>query len=331
MIRNIVRHMRGIVLAAILGLSGIALATGGCAPTTQKFGPLMTTPSIEDHDFVMDDGAKLPFRSWGDPDKARAIIVALHGFNDYSKSWEMPGEWWAKHGILTVAYDQRGFGAAPKPGIFPAKGVLARDVETVVGLVRARHPGVPLYLVGESMGSAVAMLAVADGLKVDGVVLGAPAVWGWSTMNPFYSVSLTLLAHIVPRDHVTGSGLGIVACDNRDVLIEMSRDPLVIKETRVDAVYALVSLMERASRTASLMPERTLLLYGDHDEVVPPNAIESLRKKLPDWVTFQRVQNGYHMLYRDLKAEVVWRDVETWIMEEAPAPVSAGQTTAPAS
>ena len=80
----------------------------------------------------MTDGALLPFRQWGDAQHPKAVIVALHGFNDYSKSFEMPGEWWAKHGLLTIAYDQRGFGAAPRPGIFPAKGVLKDDLETVV-------------------------------------------------------------------------------------------------------------------------------------------------------------------------------------------------------
>ena len=261
----------------------------------------------------MPDGAVLPFRQWGDPDHPRAIIVALHGFNDYSKSFEMPGEWWAGKDILTIAYDQRGFGAAPKPGIFPAKGILAGDVETVVGLVRAAHPGAPIFLVGESMGSAVAMLAVKEGVKVDGVVLGAPAVWGWSTMNPFYKAVLTLAAHIVPRDHVTGNGLNITPCDNRQVLIDMSRDPLVIKETRIDAVYELVSLMDRAYHAGPDLTVPTLILYGDHDEVVPASAVKSLTKILPASVEFQMIPNGYHMLFRDLNAETVWRDVVTWI------------------
>ncbi len=140
------------------------------------------------------------------------------------------------------------------------------------------HPGAPIFLVGESMGSAVAMLAVKEGVKVDGVVLGAPAVWGWSTMNPFYKAVLTLAAHIVPRDHVTGNGLDITPCDNRQVLIDMSRDPLVIKETRIDAVYELVSLMDRAYHAGPDLTVPTLILYGDHDEVVPASAVKSLTK-----------------------------------------------------
>ncbi len=201
-------------------------------------------------------------------------------------------------------------------GSFPPRESLKNDLETVVALVRARYPGVPLFLVGESMGSAVVMLAAADGVKVDGIVLGAPAVWGWSTMNPFYATTLRIMAHILPRDHVTGGGLGIVACSNRKVLVDMYHDPLVIKETRIDAVYELVSLMDRAFKTAPEMPRRTLLLYGDHDQVVPASAINSLRKKLPDWVTFESIPNGYHMLFRDLDAERVWKIVDNWIVED---------------
>ena len=318
------RFFIGLILAL-----GTAVSVSGCAPTTQHFGPLTVTAAIKGTDFEMTDGALLPFRQWGDAQHPKAVIVALHGFNDYSKSFEMPGEWWAKHGLLTIAYDQRGFGAAPRPGIFPAKGVLKDDLETVVALVRVRHPGVPLYLVGESMGSAVVMLAVADGLKADGIVLSAPAVWGWSVMNPFYKITLSVAAHVLPGDHVTGGGLGIVACSNRQVLIAMGRDPLVIKETRIDAVYALVSLMDRAYDTAPDMPKRTLLLYGDHDEVIPAPAIKNLRKKLPDWVTYETVPGGYHMLFRDLDAERVWKIVANWISDNGSKEAAAETRTVP--
>ena len=302
-------------LAGLFLVAGVSMSLAGCAPTTQRLGPPVVAAAIKDKQFEMTDGALLPYRQWGNTQNPKAIILALHGFNDYSKSFEMPGEWWAKHGLLTLAYDQRGFGAAPRPGIFPAKGVLKSDLETIIALVRSRYPGVPLYLVGESMGAAVVMLAAADGVKVDGIVLGAPAVWGWSTLNPFYSVVLRVMAHIVPRDHVTGNGLGIVACSNRQVLIDMYRDPLVIKETRIDAVYELVSLMDRAFESAPDMPKRTLMLYGDHDQVVPASAIKSLRKELPDWVSYESIPNGYHMLFRDLDAERVWKIVDRWIVD----------------
>ena len=82
----------------------------------------------------------------------RAVILALHGFNDYSNAFAAPGAAWARLGIATYAYDQRGFGAAPARGRWAGGRVFAEDATTAACLLRQRHPGVPLYLLGESMG-----------------------------------------------------------------------------------------------------------------------------------------------------------------------------------
>ena len=113
----------------------------------------------------------------------RAVILALHGFNDYSNAFEDPGDAWATRGIATYAYDQRGFGAAPERGLWPGRAALAADAATASQMLRRLYPGVPLYLLGDSMGGAVAVVAMTGESgtpvpDVDGVILTAPAVWG---------------------------------------------------------------------------------------------------------------------------------------------------------
>src|SRR3546814_4280788 len=49
-------------------------------------------------------------------ENARAVILGLHGFNDYSNAFSEPAAYWATQGIITYAYDQRGFGGAPFHG-----------------------------------------------------------------------------------------------------------------------------------------------------------------------------------------------------------------------
>ncbi|MES2815512.1 MAG: alpha/beta fold hydrolase, partial [Pseudomonadota bacterium] len=111
--------------------------------------------------FVVDDGARLPFLRWG-PEQPWAVIVALHGMNDYSAAFRLAGPAWAERGITTYAYDQRGFGAAPGRGIWAGEARMTRDLNTVVALVRARHPGAIVAVAGESMGGAVAISAFAS-------------------------------------------------------------------------------------------------------------------------------------------------------------------------
>ena len=118
------------------------------------------TPRLGDHFILTDDGAKLPLRSWLPDGKPRAIILALHGFNDYSNAFTHPGVDWAKDGIATYAYDQRGFGEAPGRGLWAGSKRLAEDLTLTSRLLRARYPGTPLYLLGESMGGAVVAAAI---------------------------------------------------------------------------------------------------------------------------------------------------------------------------
>ena len=92
--------------------------------------------------------------------EVKAVILALHGFNDYSNAFEGPGEAWAERGIATYAYDQRGFGAAPERGLWPGRAALAADAATAAQILRRLYPRVPLYLLGDSMGGAVAVVAM---------------------------------------------------------------------------------------------------------------------------------------------------------------------------
>ena len=70
---------------------------------------------------------RLPLRRWLPEGKPRAVVLALHGFNDYSNAFADAGPVFAAHGIALYAYDQRGFGAAPAPGRWPGSRRLVDD------------------------------------------------------------------------------------------------------------------------------------------------------------------------------------------------------------
>lgn len=302
----------------LLGLAALA----ACAPRLAPPGPgpagaPATRPGLAEERLVTADGLALPLRRWLPEGRPRAVILALHGFNDYSRAFEMPGSYWAEKGIATYAYDQRGFGAAPHRGLWPGTDALVADARTAVAALRARHPGSPLYLLGDSMGGAVAMAAATGdaALAVDGLILAAPAVWGRAAMPALQRGLLWLAAHTVPWMEVTGRGLDIQASDNLEVLRQLARDELVIKSTRIDAIYGLVDLMDRALAAGPRLEVPALLLYGESDEVIPIAPTLRLWRSLRD-TTRQRpalYPTGWHMLLRDLGAETIWDDIVAWI------------------
>ncbi|MGE5147479.1 MAG: lysophospholipase [Candidatus Eiseniibacteriota bacterium] len=306
----------------------LVTALAACAPERQYPGPAVEAPHIDAADgvFVTADDFVLPLREWLPEGKPKAVILALHGMNDHSLAFEKPASEWAKLGIATYAYDQRGFGGSWNRGIWPGVDTLTADLATMTKLVHARQPGVPLYLLGESMGGAVVLTAMAERHlpDVSGAILIAPAVWARDTLPLTLRVSLWLAAHTVPSLELTGQELNIRPTDNIEVLRAMFHDPRVIKATRVDAIYGVVNLMDRALKAAAHVQPPILVLYGEHDQVMPRKpTLEAIERMPQAGVKVALYPKGYHMLLRDLEGETPIRDIEAWLADHA-APLPSG-------
>jgi len=314
----------------------VTLLLAACAPRVQAPADRATPAAVAQNAFVAADGFALAARTWPAEGPPAAVFVALHGFNDYANAFAAPAAWWAARRITTYAFDQRGFGRDPNAGVWPSIAPLTRDLCGVIGEVRARHPAAPVYAIGASMGGAVIMAAAAgpacpDIEALDGLILAAPAVRGHQSLNLIYRAALWAGAYIAPWATVTGRGLGIVPSDNIEMLRALSADPLVIKETRVDAVFGMVNLMDAALAAAPRIRTPTLLLYGAHDEIIPPRPTRMMVQRWTGPLRVAVYPDGYHMLLRDLGAEAVWGDVLAWAVDGQAALPSGNEIQEPAS
>lgn len=300
----------------------LLLALTGCMPKTYPPGMKNHIARIGNGIFHTEDGSHLPLRQWLPKGEAKAVMVALHGFNDYSRFFEEPGKYFSSRGIACFAYDQRGFGGSPKRGLWAGEAAYASDLKALVAVLKQRYPGKPLYLLGESMGGAVIITAMSKtpAPEVQGIILSAPALWSRSTMPWYQTGLLWTLAHSLPWLTLTGESVGVVASDNIEMLRALGRDPWVIKGTRVETIYGLANLMDAAYGSAGLLNSNTLLLYGEKDEIIPKRpTYRFLRKFLTTHKADKTVAfypEGYHMLLRDLQAPTAWRDIAAWVEGE---------------
>jgi len=304
-----------------LGILFTLLIPTACAPMIDGPGPAISTPELTKDAIIAADGTRLALRSWlPETSPPKAVILALHGFNDYSNFFDDPGIFLAqRYALASYAYDQRGFGEAKSPGTWAGVKTYVEDAKVAIELLKQRHNGVPLFVLGESMGGAVAMTAMASSAppEVNGTILSAPAVWGRITMPWYQRFALWLGANTLPWMTLTGQGLNIKPSDNIEMLIELGRDPLIIKETRIGTIYGLVNLMDAGLESAAGLKGPALILYGEKDEIVPKIPTAMMIERLPKSEKYhQRIalyEGGYHMLLRDLPAATVWKDIAAWI------------------
>ncbi len=318
---------RSAIIAMCLTLCALA---GACAkPELLDTGPVIAAASLNDTEYTTTDGERLHVSSWKAANP-RAVFVAVHGFNEYAESFQLPGPWFSRRGISVYSYDQRGFGraGAERLGKWAGGDVMARDLSGFAELVRRRHPGVAVYVVGTSMGGAVTMKASVEyGLKADGLVLVAPAIWGWRSMNPILKSALWVTAHTVPDKTASGSQLEIWPSDNIEWLRAYSKDKYNIRQGRFDTLYGLVTLMDEAAAAAPNISVPVLYLYGLKDQVVPETPSRKVMASLTAPNKQLIYENGYHMLLHDLQRETVYRDILNWIgADKVATPVSAARS-----
>jgi len=336
---NRIRFFRCLASACIALLT----ACSAPAPHTQA----ITAPTVPDKikpanpvtasamTFSLPSGARLAARVWTTP-QPQHILLAVHGFNDYSKAFEPLAQHLVAELQATVyAYDQRGFGANPEPGIWPGSPALLTDLRHIAAQLRERHPDLPLTVLGESMGGAVVILAASEtpGLTADRLILQAPAVWGAQSMPWYQRFSLQFMNAVAPEMTFTGRGLqslGIRPTDDPEVSSDLSRDPLFIKATRVGSLAGVTELMGRAQTLATRPPQRTLVLYGLRDRIIP-------QQPVCEWLTHLNIttasngvidvviyKEGWHLLTRQLRSREPLQDMAHWLQNR---PLPHQQTT----
>jgi len=257
----------------------------------------------------------------------QAVILGLHGFGDYANGFAEAGAQLAQQGIAVYAYDQRGFGRSPTRGFWPGANSLVQDASDALLVLHHLYPATPVYLVGVSMGAAVATITAASRPHVmDGVILVSPAVWDRADMPWYQTMPLAVLSHSLPWLPVSGRGLKIWPSDNIEMLRRLGRDRNMLSSVRVDMVAGVADLMDMARLRAGDLDLPVLVMSGRKDQVIPPDVMASFVRDLPGMAktasstridkgsaTICVYEQGYHMLLRDLNGPQVIDDLAMWI------------------
>lgn len=280
---------------------------------------------------TLSDGAIAPLRLWPAKGQTKAILLALHGFGESRDAWEFSAPQLAASGITTVAPDQRGFGETKSRGQWSSTARLVKDAREEALWIHKEHPNVPLYVMGESMGGAVTALLASNPPKfpINGVILVSPAVWRFDPLSRLVLEGLDILAPdwVFTGAHVPGEH---VATNNIAALRRLYFDPLTLHGFRLDTLRGLVTLMAEGQKSAPKINLPLLVLYGDRDQMIPPEPMARFWQKLPISARKDLIPGGHHLLLRDLGGRNAIADIASWILTPDKLLPSGGDAAAAA-
>ncbi len=267
--------------------------------------------------------------NWQTDKNSNIIILAIHGYNDYSKAFKAPAEIFSKHGIATYSFDLRGFGTNRSLGDWFELEVHCHDIKKIILDLKFRNPSKKIFLLGESMGAAISISLAnqIDELPLDGLILVAPAVWNFSESNYFKSLFLKFFSTIFPNLKVSGKGIiKIRPSNNIEMLREFSNDPLVIHKPNLKSLNGVVNLMDQSFHDTkeyfSNPKFPTLLIIPMIDEIVPRKPLikilndKKVNKNFNKLINFEIYENNFHMILRDIDGNKITNDIKDWIKKE---------------
>lgn len=269
---------------------------------------------------VTADGLSLFTQGWQPSGPPRAAVVIVHGLAEHSGRYGHLALPLTERGLAVLTYDQRGHGRSDGPSTFtPSFDHYLDDLGLFMTSVRTRHPGVPLFLFGHSMGGAVAALYVLerdDDLR--GLILSSPALALPNSPPALLQGPAALLGRLLPH-------LPTLAIDRALV----SRDPVVVEEAREDPLNyhgrvpartgtEIVAATGRIERQMEKLTLPLLLFHGTADALTLPEGTQRLydRARSED-KTLHLYDGFYHETFNEPAPDRrrVLADLQSWIID----------------
>jgi acylglycerol lipase len=310
-----VRLLSRVLLAGLT----VALVAGSLARSQPRPRPRLQVPTLHPDHVVTGDGVRLPLARW-QPDAApRAIVLGVHAHGDYRQSFARIGAWLAERGVALLAYDQRGFGETDARGRWPGAATLIQDLADVVEALRAGEPGLPLVVLGESMGGSVALAGLSSGevSGVDRLILAAPGVRASDVpLQQLHDLALRLGALALPWLAIElrrGARPWLTPEESE----RLADDPLILRELSVGTYDGLIELAGLASLAPGPELPPTLVLYGALDRTIARGAINVLIERLGDRGTLRLYPERHHLLLHETGAEELFAECLAWLPSAA--------------
>lgn len=269
------------------------------------------------------DGLTLATRHWRPHDHPRAAVLLVHGLSEHSGRYAHVATHLLLADFEVFAYDQRYHGRSDgEPRAFVTRmEPLVEDLALVLDWVREETAGRPVFLLGHSMGGAVAARYVADGGAdgLAGLVLSSPALRVSPHASPLLQRIAGLVARVAPRLPATGLDRSGLSRDPR-VLRAWEEDPLTYKggiraQTGHLLLHACHDLLEDPS--AFTLP--LYVFHGSADRITCPEASRRFVERAPSGdKTFRLYEGAFHETLNDLGRERVLADLLGWLEARTP-------------
>jgi lysophospholipase len=277
------------------------------------------------------DDLELVWQAWT-PEEPRGAIVIVHGLAEHSGRYRQTAEFLAANGWAVFTGDLRGHGLSPD---VPGAGRVHvkrftdyfNDVQAFVGLARETCPGLPLFLLGHSMGGLITIRYVLERpAGITGAIISSPALGTHPDFQPplLLKVLVGILSRLAPKLLVKSELDTNAICRDPAVVRAYEDDPLVSQKVSARWYAEMMKSMKIAQREARSLSVPVLLMQSGADRLVDPSAPGRWAAATPPGRVEQVTWDGfYHEMLNEPEKDRVRQRILDWLGKIGPAGATA--------
>jgi alpha-beta hydrolase superfamily lysophospholipase len=261
------------------------------------------------------EGVRLYAREWQPADPVRGVIVLVHGLGEHCQRYAHVADFINKRGFSFLGFDLRGHGqSSGQRGHIQSFEQYLDDIDLMLEKARERHPSLPVFLYGHSLGGNIALIyALKRKPQVNGVIATSPVTA--PDKIPAVKYILGKVFYTLWPAFSMDNGLDHSAL-SRDVSVveRYDSDPLV--HTRISARLGLDMLNsgEWIKQHASELTVPLLIMQGSADRIVSVAGTREVARKAPTTlVEYKEWEGGYHELHNDFIKDEALNYMLSWI------------------
>jgi alpha-beta hydrolase superfamily lysophospholipase len=256
------------------------------------------------------------YQAWLPEESPKACLVIVHGLAEHSGRYSNVVNHFLPLGYAVYGLDHPGHGRSQGSRTFVEHfDDFIVTLKKFFDLVDIWQPGLPVFLLGHSMGGLIGAVYFLDHQdELAGAILSGPAVKIPSYITPMTVFIGKLLSWLVPK-------FGLVQVDASGV----SKDPIVVEAYENDPlVYRgkttarigaeLLNALNHLSRRAAEIRLPLLILQGSEDSLVDLEGGQYLYDRVSSEDKTLKIYEGlYHEVYNEPEHDQVLRDVQVWL------------------
>lgn len=260
--------------------------------------------------------SRLYRQSWAPDGDARAVVLLVHGLGEHSSRYTHVAKHLTGRGFAVHTLDHYGHGKSDgQPGYVERFSVFLDGVNALLRNVQDEQPGLPLFLVGHSMGGLIAASLLLEQQDVfRGCVLSGPAMKS-DQAPPAIVIALirliSVLAPTAPLIRLDASGVS----RDPDVVNAYMSDPLVHHgKLSARLLSEMSAAMKNTLARAGDVRIPIILMHGDADLLTAPSGSAELHAKAGSKDKTLKLYPGlYHEIFNEPEQDAVLADMSNWL------------------